>query len=335
MSDTAIEDLVDETVGDVLAGQKPPREKREIVRAAYAFQQRFDTSFTMSRHEAGLASIGFERPTPGAGLLPEEPIPSWAPAELALKCLEACPPAKRRDLTLDWYAGLVSRYLEYDLGDDFISGFQEMESDQALGALRAAAIEAGLSGYRRAQNALFSLPTWAKERDSLDSGDIERYHIVRYLLDERAELPKVKKAFQKDLKANSPEARAAFYARIEQSLATILEGKLGFIALPRMEEDSESVWLYYRDRLESQVVPEGAFATGPAERFQREFVRLRFQPDLGGLDVTAAVQNGRILAWQQTTPNTDPAFWHFYSNLFAELDEESPEYKSLTGSGCR
>jgi hypothetical protein len=100
-----------------------------------------------------------------------------------------------------------------------------------------------------------------------------------------------------------------------------------------MEEDSESVWLYYRDRLESQVVPESAFATGQAERFQREFVRLRFQPDLGGLDVTAAVQNGRILAWQQTTPNTAPAFWHFYSNLFAELDEESPEYKSLTDFG--
>ena len=43
MSDTAIENLIEDGVGAVLTSEIPPKEKRAMIRALYEFHDRFDT----------------------------------------------------------------------------------------------------------------------------------------------------------------------------------------------------------------------------------------------------------------------------------------------------
>ena len=287
----------------------------------------------MLRHGAALCSIGFQEPTPGDGLLPLEPVPDWSLSELALKNVELCPPDRQSKLTLDWYGALVSRYIDFDLGEEFLADFENLEEDKALQQLRALAVEADLAQYRKSPDALFPLNSWAWERSLLNSEQIDRYHIARYLLDTKSDLAKVKKAYEKDKKANSPEARAAFYSRVEEALASTFETNLHCVPLPRSETQFNVTWLYYRDRLDGIVVPPGRFDPEVASGFQREFLRVQFVPGLDGLEITAAVQNGQVLAWQQSEPSADPTFWHFYSNLFADIDEQTSVFKSLTSFG--
>ena len=151
----------------------------------------------MLRHGAALCSIGFQEPTPGDGLLPLEPVPDWSLSELALKNVELCPPDRQSKLTLDWYGALVSRYIDFDLGEEFLADFENLEEDKALQQLRALAVEADLAQYRKSPDALFPLNSWAWERSLLNSEQIDRYHIARYLLDTKSDLAKVKRPMRR------------------------------------------------------------------------------------------------------------------------------------------
>lgn len=319
MSDTAIESLIEDSVGAVLRSQVPASEKRQMICALYEFHDRFDTSFTMGRHLAGLRHLGFEEPTPETGLLPKDPPLDCSLSELALRSVKLC---SEGELALDWYACLTSRYLEFDLDEEFLATLSSLEADVFLHELRELAMTAGLSTYRKSKDSLFPLCSWATERDSLDPSDADRYHISRYLLDPKANLQKIRKAFEKDRKANSPEARSALYGRIEEALAPVLSS-LDFQVLPRVDDEREIRWLWHRDRL----------AEDESTFLQREFLLVTLDLELAGLELKAGVQQGEVLAWQQSEPAFEPAFWHFYSNLFADVEESSPTYKTLNNFG--
>lgn len=172
-----------------------------MICALYKFQDRFDTSFTMLRHIGGLLEIGFEEPTPERGLLPDV-APDWSLSELALRSAKLSP---GRQLTLDWYACLVSRYLDFEFGDEFLSSISSLEEDGFLRELRELAITCGFSAYRKSTEALFHLPSWAGAQSNFGSNDRDRFHICRYLLDPKVNLAKIRKAYDKDRKASSPE----------------------------------------------------------------------------------------------------------------------------------
>lgn len=333
MSDTAIEDFIESAVDAALKSDATAERKRGVIRALYAFQDFFDTSFTMLRHKDQLCAIGFEEPSPENGLPPYEETSNMALPELALESIELSPNNDRQALILNWYACLVSRFIEFELDDAFLPNFQALKDNEALQYLRDLAIKADLRAYQKSNNSLFDLPSWARERDSIDRSDIDRYHVSRYLLDSKAEISNVEKAFEKDLKANSPMARKDFYNRIETAFASALIESMNFNALPRVESENDITWLYYRDTLDQQVVQTDQFRPEQGDLFQREFLRLTLSFDLGGLEVTAAVQNGQILNWQKMAPQTEPTFWHFYSNLFADIDEESTANKALNNFG--
>ncbi|MGI2035618.1 hypothetical protein ACRQ1B_24880 [Rhizobium panacihumi] len=209
MSDHRIEDLVEESVRLVLQGPMPDGDKRALIADLFAFQAMFDTSDTLGRVEAELATIDYR----GEGNETGRPLLVIVAAIMGL-----ADAAGNRQMVHHWLAVLVRTLRELELDEGMVprSFIAFRQTPEAI-AIREAAIRQRASGF---WDGYIELPRWSEMNRSYNKVDPkvgDRRSILRFLLDHKASVEAIVTGFEKE--HEKAKKRAAVLAQIPEMVS--------------------------------------------------------------------------------------------------------------------
>ena len=246
---------------------------------------------------------------------------------LALTMMQEAARQENDYLVTQWYAILSNCFAEEYLEEKIYKSFAEFLKDKNVLKCKALALKSGIQHYKEGDGYL-SLQSWQEAVDLVEQDNLDKQFILLFLLDFKTSKDELLKTYNDEstkLKAlnknNNKQKKIDF---IPNHLNSFLNQDNGWIPLDVIETDTEIQWNWYKD------------FNGSAEKFDdgfyRQFINVTFIKTEQGFHCDLGLQFGKILRWQKEKPHSNPAFWHFYTNLLINFDEDKPANKKLLGS---
>lgn len=298
MSMHEIEDLVEESVRLVLAGDLPRDEKCARIGELYSVQAWFDTSDTRGRLADDLGTIGYvDAPL-------SRPVPLL---RLAADMMEGGDAAGRADIVQGWLALALRAITELELTDQIPATFSGMLADGDGRRMREIALRGGLHSRWR-KEFFMRAPSWGSNKTlfaPLDPDRLERRFILRFLSDAKADEATIRKSY------------AAEKAKIEGMAS------LPFFTLPeRVPGLAPLVNLGFETRGQYRRFIFADSPEPPTREKSRVFVVIEHANDLNMMTLEVYVQSGLLLAWQDDAGANSIAATHFRLNVAMLVPED-------------
>ena len=294
-----VEDLVEESVRLVLAGDRAPDDKVAAIRDLYAVQAWFDTADTTGRLAEELRAIGYDDDAPPrpVALLP-----------LAAGMMQAADGAGRVEIAQGWLALALRAITELDLADQIPATFDGMLAEGDGPRMREIALKGGLHGRWR-RDFFLRVPSWGSNRTlfaPLDPERLERRFILRFLSDAKAD--------EAVIRADYAAEKAKIDGLASLPLFTMPERvpRLAPLVPLGLETNGQYRRFIFADRPEP-----------PARDASRLFVVIEHSNDLNLLTLEVHVQSGLLLAWQDGADSDRIAATHFRLNVAMLVPEQA------------
>lgn len=289
MSDHRIEDIVEESVRLVLAGDKPETEKRLLVADLYIFQMLFDTSDTYGRLKPELDAIGYAEDMDGSGK------PNLG---VIAEIMALADEAGDRSLIHDWLAVLVGEIDDTTLIDETLpADFAAFVQRPDAVAIRAIAMRHDVHGFKRGQ---VKLPAWlgmARRYDKLDEATMDRRAMLRFLLDRKADATTIAADFAAD--RAKAEQRVAVLAQV----IDLVPARGDFRYVGRTKRWGDRIFIF-------EAGPPPADEDGP-----QFYLLMEHHSGINAFFPRIGMRSGLIGRWQERRFGADDQTMHFAQPL--------------------
>ena len=259
----------------------------------------------------------------GGGDVPETPNEFTLTRDMMKMAVES----GDKTLAMNWYAYLCNVIKELELSAETDAVWKNADFDMRLEhahlkELRPLAESCEPKKYKEEWGYL-ALPKWRDEKYCVDQSNPHEMSSVRYLLDFRITLEKLKVAHAKSVK-NTAKLAGMLKALPEQlNAAYFADDDWAYAGETVLKEDQS--WVWYKDINGT----EDAFG----DDYIRAFIFVRHEARDGGLSCYLGVQSGLILRWQNSKPTLSVEDAHFTKWLIilpsSKETAESPHLDNL------